>query len=156
MAIADRIAVIRDGSVIQSGSPQEIYERPVDIWAARLTGPAATIDGRIVDSDGRRVDVEIGDRRIVADTVGGQDNGRANGRAVLLVRPEWVELGGEIRGMVNEVWYRGSHTDYVIETPVGRLTARLPGSPEVHRGESAGWTITRSWITNLTEDLGSI
>lgn len=48
LAVADRIAILRDGRTIQVGTPQEVYEQPVDLWAARLTGPASAlnIEGR--------------------------------------------------------------------------------------------------------------
>jgi ABC-type Fe3+/spermidine/putrescine transport system ATPase subunit len=43
LSLADRVVLLRAGSIVQSGSPTEVYERPVDEWAARLTGPASFI-----------------------------------------------------------------------------------------------------------------
>jgi iron(III) transport system ATP-binding protein len=44
LGVADRVALLRAGALVQVGTPQEVYERPVDLAAARLTGPAAVID----------------------------------------------------------------------------------------------------------------
>jgi len=38
LGLADRIALLRDGRLVQLGRPEEVYERPVDLFAARLTG----------------------------------------------------------------------------------------------------------------------
>ncbi|HEX5630309.1 MAG TPA: ABC transporter ATP-binding protein [Acidimicrobiia bacterium] len=43
LGIADRVVLLRAGRVVQQGSPAEVYERPVDEWAARLTGPASVL-----------------------------------------------------------------------------------------------------------------
>jgi ABC-type Fe3+/spermidine/putrescine transport system ATPase subunit len=47
LALADRIALLRDGSIVQVGRPAELYAEPRDEWAARLTGPASfvAVDG---------------------------------------------------------------------------------------------------------------
>ena len=40
LPLADRIVVMIDGRVVQSGAPQDVYRRPVSLAAARLLGPA--------------------------------------------------------------------------------------------------------------------
>lgn len=53
-AIADRIALMRAGAVVQVGAPQEVWRRPRDVWAARFLGCGAVIGGRPqLDADGR-------------------------------------------------------------------------------------------------------
>ncbi len=112
LALADRVALLREGRLVQVGTPREVYEEPVDVWAARLTGPAA-----VLDRDG----------------------------TPMMVRPEWVRLGGPIPGEVVEVWYRGPHTDYRVETRAGPVLARTPGPPAATPGDRPGMTIERSW-----------
>ena len=48
-AIADRVAVMRAGRVVQSGAPGEVWTAPVDEWVARFVGYGAVIDGTVVD-----------------------------------------------------------------------------------------------------------
>lgn len=146
LAIADRVAILRDGAVVQVGEPLAVYERPVDLWAARLTGPATVFEVEVLGRGEERVEVALAEVRIVART----DAAHPAGRVSMLVRPEWVSLGGPVGGRVREVAFRGPHTDYRIETEVGVLEARLPGPPRVGPGESAGWTIERAWVPGVS------
>jgi ABC-type Fe3+/spermidine/putrescine transport system ATPase subunit len=43
LGIADRVALLNDGRLVQVGSAEEVYHRPCDWWAARLTGPASVL-----------------------------------------------------------------------------------------------------------------
>jgi iron(III) transport system ATP-binding protein len=44
LGIAHRIVLLAAGRVVQVGTPEEVYHRPVDAWAARLTGPASVLE----------------------------------------------------------------------------------------------------------------
>lgn len=44
MAFADKICIISDGKIIQTGSPAELYERPTSLAAAKALGRALTVD----------------------------------------------------------------------------------------------------------------
>jgi iron(III) transport system ATP-binding protein len=44
LGLADRVALLREGRLLQIGTPQQVFEEPVDLFAARLTGPASLID----------------------------------------------------------------------------------------------------------------
>jgi ABC-type sugar transport system ATPase subunit len=112
LGLADRVALLIGGRVIQVGTPQEVYTQPVSVAAARLTGPVSLLAG----SD-----------------------------ASVLVRPDWARLGGDRTGVVADVWFRGSHTDYALDTPGGQLQLRAPGLPAYERGEEISWSLERSW-----------
>jgi iron(III) transport system ATP-binding protein len=142
LAIADRVVILRDGRPIQVGTPTEIYERPVDEWAARLTGPVSEISGRAALEGHGGVQVHLGDSSFEAESASPLSE-RAVG---VLVRPEWVTPGGLIDGRVASVAFRGPHTDYTIATRHGELVARLAGSPKLAEGEQSGWTIQRGWV----------
>jgi iron(III) transport system ATP-binding protein len=45
LGVADRVALLADGRLVQVGTPEEVYRKPVDEWAARLTGPASVLTG---------------------------------------------------------------------------------------------------------------
>ncbi|BFH74569.1 ABC transporter ATP-binding protein [Sulfurisphaera javensis] len=70
MAIADRIGIIFNGSLIQVGTPEEIYENPANIDVAMFFGnpPMSIIDGKVVDEKGkigvRAEDVSIGEGKL--------------------------------------------------------------------------------------------
>ncbi len=144
LALADRVVLIRDGRVVQEGPPAAVYERPVDMWAARLTGPATQIDVLIESAGDGRATIELGgtSRSVLFASA----NGTAGGTCSAIVRPDWVRLGGDLEGRVAVVAYRGTHTDYGIDTAAGRLGLRVIGPPSVERGAVVGCTVDRVWI----------
>ena len=119
LAVADRVVVLREGRTVQIGTPDEIYGEPIDLWAARLTGPAWEVAGEAAGADADRV----------------------------VVRPDWVAPGEGIEGIVEGVWFRGPHTDYRITTAAGTLEMRRPGHPEWVAGEGMSVRIERWWPT---------
>ena len=44
LGLADRVALLNGGRLVQVGTPQEVYDRPVDLWAAQLTGPTSVLN----------------------------------------------------------------------------------------------------------------
>ncbi|MBO6783872.1 MAG: ABC transporter ATP-binding protein [Alphaproteobacteria bacterium] len=82
MYLADRIAVMNRGRIRQSGSPDEIYLRPVDGFVAAFFGDVNRFDGKVENGG---VDTPLG--RIAT-------NGTPAGtRVEVLVRPEALEIG---------------------------------------------------------------
>jgi iron(III) transport system ATP-binding protein len=140
LAIADRVALIREGRIVQTGSPIEVYEAPVDTWAARLTGPASELEAVVVEH-GELTQVDVDGIRVRA-RIDGTDGGL--GQTRLLIRPDWASLGGALPGRVAAVRFRGSHTDIHVATPTGSVTIRQPGPPTVTVGESPGWSLQRA------------
>ncbi|MEX0658811.1 MAG: ABC transporter ATP-binding protein [Egibacteraceae bacterium] len=139
LAVADRVVLLRTGRVVQSGGPREIYEQPADLWAAQLTGPASLLDGGTQPAGDGQVRLHVAGEPV---TVPGA--GTAGGRA--LVRPDWVALGGPLPATVDQMWYRGTHTDYRLDTPLGFVDAREPGPPRAARGTATTWALRRVWL----------
>ncbi|MCV0403703.1 MAG: ABC transporter ATP-binding protein [Chloroflexi bacterium] len=148
LAVADRVGLLREGRLVQVGTPAEVYERPVDLWAARLTGPASVIDVMVEDPGdvGRPASVRIGHAVLAIPGIA-----TAPGPRRLLLRPDWVTLGGELPGVVREAWYRGPHTDYRIETPAGSIDVREAGAQRLAVGTAVGWGVRRAWPLVDTE-----
>ena len=65
LGLADRVALLDAGRVVQVGTPAEVYDQPVDRWAARLTGIAS-----VLSQDGRRLLVRPGWARLGGDRDG--------------------------------------------------------------------------------------
>ncbi|MCW2765835.1 MAG: ABC-type transport system, ATPase component [Nocardioides sp.] len=120
LGVADRVVLLAAGRVVQVGTPEEVYRRPVDLWAARLTGPASVLTG----PDG-----------------------------AVLVRPEWARLAGDRTAVVDDVWFRGPHSDYLLNTDAGRLLVREPGPPRHQSGETVAWSLLESWALDGAVDL---
>jgi ABC-type Fe3+/spermidine/putrescine transport system ATPase subunit len=142
LAVADRVVLLRAGAVVQVGTPQAVYERPVDRWAALLTGPASVLALRAARGAGGRVRLVVGEA--VVDVAGG--GALEQGPVSALVRPDWAHLRGPLAGAVQHAWYRGPHTDYRLAVPGGTLDVREPGPPSATPGERTGWSLDRVWL----------
>ena len=75
MMIADRIVLMRGGRIVQTGTPEELYERPVSLFAARFFCDLNEIEGQARDG---RVETPLGSFAAPADA--------PNGRCVVCVR----------------------------------------------------------------------
>nr|WP_221244262.1 ABC transporter ATP-binding protein [Cryobacterium roopkundense] len=100
LSLADYVAVMRGGRLLQWGTPAEVYEHPVSLWAAAFVGDTVELDG--CWSDGR-VDCALGPVEAVSvDGVPGVDGTPADGTAVrLMLRPEWIHLSPAITRVVS-------------------------------------------------------
>jgi ABC-type Fe3+/spermidine/putrescine transport system ATPase subunit len=63
--IADRVAVLVSGKLVQVGSPADVYARPVSAQVAELTGPISAIDGRLVRPEQLRVSIDATSKEVV-------------------------------------------------------------------------------------------
>ncbi len=141
LAVADRVALLRDGRVVQAGTPTEVYAQPVDRWAAELTGAASVLDLEVRARTAGRATVALAGSCIEVAAGGALD---ARG-VPALVRPDWAGLGGPLSGVVTRVAYRGAHTDYHLDTGCGALVVRDAGPPTVRPGERVAWHLERIW-----------
>ncbi|MBD0315248.1 MAG: ABC transporter ATP-binding protein [Nitrospiraceae bacterium] len=60
LTLGDRIAVIADGNVVQTGLPQEVFSRPANAEVARVVGVDTVVQGRIRHSAEGLTTVEVG------------------------------------------------------------------------------------------------
>jgi ABC-type Fe3+/spermidine/putrescine transport system ATPase subunit len=134
LAVADRVLLLRDGRVIQLGTPNEIYERPADLWSARLTGPAWSVPGVVAD----------GFLEVLGVTMP-VDEGVPGGSVDVVIRPDWIVPGVGVSATVTGAWYRGSHTDYRLETGDGPVEMRRVGPVEWRIGERVEVRVERAW-----------
>jgi multiple sugar transport system ATP-binding protein len=106
MTLADRIAVLSSGNVMQYASPDEIYNRPAAKFVAGFTGsPAMNFAKATVSSDGASATLAGVNVRL------GYPRASAGGREVTFgVRPEDVSVGGEIDARVVVVEPLGAET----------------------------------------------
>lgn len=144
LAVADRLVLLHRGHLVQTGSPRAVYEQPVDLWAARLTGPAFVLRGSARSGPSGRVVVSVAGVRV--DLGGGPPDGVVADEVNVLVRPDWTALDGPLPGQVDRVQYRGAHTDYRLDTPAGRVVVRDAGPPRLQVGDQTTWRLSRGWL----------
>ncbi|WP_407561475.1 ABC transporter ATP-binding protein [Streptomyces sp. 184] len=141
-ALADRVVVMREGRIAQSGTPVEVWERPADEFVARFLGFAnvvrGTVHGAVADTPWGKVGVPAAS---------------APGERSLLVRPAGVRvlpagsgLGCEVVGRT----FRGEHVLLALRPERGpglESSVALRGAPEV--GDRVGVEFAASEVVVL-------
>ena len=94
LALADQLAVMDLGKILQSGAPQELYSRPLDVFVARMLGPTNLLQGQveneITEARGEVV-VRTPLGRLIGQMIPGQIGPGAP--VTISVRPETVSVG---------------------------------------------------------------
>ncbi|TRZ55069.1 MAG: ABC transporter ATP-binding protein [Streptomycetaceae bacterium] len=114
MSIADRIALMNQGEVVQIGTPIQMYTSPKTTFVADFIGTSNLISG-VVDGDC----LKAGDRSIKLPA-----HSLPNGStAVFVVRPEDISLGssGELVGTVISSNFYGGSSVVFIDCGLERL-----------------------------------
>ncbi|MCX4917338.1 ABC transporter ATP-binding protein [Streptomyces sp. NBC_00687] len=130
-ALADRVVVMRDGRIAQSGTPLEVWQQPADAFVARFLGfdnvVDATVSGEAADTPWGKVPVP---------------EGAAQGPGTLLVRPAGVRLVAPADGLrctVAARTFRGTHVAVRLQprdAPELEAACALREAPEP--GEAVG------------------
>ncbi|MFX1561199.1 MAG: ABC transporter ATP-binding protein [Promethearchaeota archaeon] len=84
-AISDRVAILDDGSVVQVGTPEELYDSPANEFVARFLGSGNVYSGRIVEVDEVHISVLVDDSLF---TIPG--TGEVDSNLIFSVKPEDV------------------------------------------------------------------
>ncbi|HZS32898.1 MAG TPA: ABC transporter ATP-binding protein, partial [Methylomirabilota bacterium] len=126
LSLSDRVAVMRDGRILQLGRPRELYEHPRTRFVAEFVGTNNLVPGTIAEVGGRRVLVDTALGRLVARAA--PDGPERPGQAcVVAIRPEHLTLSAadgppgpeernRCRGRVGLTAYLGNAVRYDIET----------------------------------------
>ncbi len=137
MAMSDRILLINSGVVQQSGTPEEIYNHPVNPFVADFLGKVDFFRGTV---EGGVLRITDWDASLPAPA------GQANGTVQVAIRPENIRLKPEIdglRGTLTRVYYLGDVTDCRVK--VGASEVRVIADSGAYRryrvGEPVGLDI---------------
>ncbi|HEX5798709.1 MAG TPA: ABC transporter ATP-binding protein, partial [Gaiellaceae bacterium] len=124
-SLADRIALMRSGTVVQEGTPEEVYLSPATRWAAEFVGAGNFLPGRIEDG-------------LVETLLGRFPVANLNGaRAVqALIRPEQLELELQPQGTGEVVAreFRGHDVFYRVRLDGVELVSQRPSNEIVPLG----------------------
>ena len=112
LSLADRIVLLKDGSIRQVGTPDDLYSRPEHLDVAEFMGFRNRIRGRVLARDGDRVTVAVENATIMATL---RDGLAPGDEATLAVRPEDLEAvaDGPLAATVTSTEFRGrDHTGF--------------------------------------------
>jgi multiple sugar transport system ATP-binding protein len=145
MTLGDRIAVMRGGRIEQLGSPGDIYGRPATRYVAEFIGSPAM---NFIAAERRGDALVCGEIALTMSDA--QRDALRHGKAPRLlygVRPEALSLSAQgLAGSIKMVEPTGPDTYVLVDTAVGTLTARLPGTPAQRVGEP----VRVSWSPSQT------
>ena len=130
LSLADRLAVMRSGRIVQVGPPQDVYYRPAHRWVAQFVGDVNLLPGYVA-GDGVETDVGL------FDVHGHSLPERTSVR--LAVRPEQLDFSPDRLGnaVVTDREFRGHDVLYRLRHEIGRdLVVQLPSVRLAEIGET--------------------
>ena len=147
LVMADRIAILKDGRLLQAGTPREIYEYPETRYAADFIGqmnfiPVTRSGGLLFARNGARI--------------GGMIPAEAPESLVAAVRPERLYLDAEaenvVTGTVRSIAYLGLDLHLHLDTPLcdQPLMVRLTADAAEGRDITEGAQVTLGWSARDT------
>ncbi len=158
MTVADRIAVMDRGRLIQVAPPAEIYERPNSRWVADFIGSVNLFEGRVGNDEGTIEGTALGRLRAA-----GKINAESGATVWVAVRPEKVRLTryevgrheqavaeNGVAATVIDIGYLGDLSLYRLRTEAGvALQAAIANTePLIARG--IGWN-DKVWLSFAPE-----
>jgi len=145
MTMADRVAVMSEGNIMQIGSPAEVYEFPNCRFSAEFIGSTNMFEGHVVEDQPDHIFVETPDlarRMYISHGITGP-----LGMAVSVsVRPERVSLSRTqpttdynwAPGVIADMAYMGSYTLFHVKLTSGKvIVANLSSSQLIELGSPA-------------------
>jgi iron(III) transport system ATP-binding protein len=142
LSIADRVAVMNDGRIVQEGTPAEIYERPNSLFVARFLGAANVLPGRVEarEHDKALVVLDANRQKLVLAT-----ECQPGELVDVVLRPEHLVLSttppadsiNAIPGRVASLAFQGSNVEYDIDLTGGaRLRAHTLSPVRAETGQA--------------------
>jgi len=148
---ADRIAVLRDGRVVQEGPAVTVWEMPATAFVARFLGGANILSGTVREVRADRLVWIASGLRFQLDPPRDAPRPPLGAGVVLALRPERIALLGPsdtadnaVEGAVASADFHGASVLLGVETVLGRIAVRLPGwradqAPLPGQGVRIGW-----------------
>jgi spermidine/putrescine transport system ATP-binding protein len=147
LSMSDIICIMRDGRIIQTGSPTDLYDEPISRYVADFVGKSNFFEGKVVtgDSHGARIELVNG-HALSGRSPKGTSSLRTGAPAVLAVRPELIFISSlseaapfdadlEVTARIRNRIYLGEQTEYLVEAEgLGEVLVRAPKHAEAQTG----------------------
>ena len=154
LSLADSVAVLRNGQIIQQGPPQDIYSTPQDAGLANFLGEANLVEATLIDG---RAQTALGALPLRGQAH--QEQPRSQG--IVVIRPEQLKVRATseneegLRGIVERCRYYGHDALLTIRPsdtarPVAPLLARVAGEQSLAVGTHV--TVTAAGAVSAIED----
>lgn len=161
MTMADRIAIMDKGQVIQVATPAEVYEAPVSRFVADFVGNVNMLEGTVASSGGgtARITGTTG-AEIVVENAG---DAQAGSNVAFAIRPEKIRVSsrppadGTANVMEGEIWdlaYLGDMTVYHVKLADGQVVKASALNSARITDDPLSWH-DRAWIS-FAPDAGVV
>ncbi len=160
LTMSDRVAVMKDGHILQVGAPKEIYNHPAKRFVADFIGDINILQGKIISKNGAQATVEL-DTGYQANAGLPEGLNHAGDKVSIAVRPEQLGFSHEadisgLPGTIKQINYFGSGSDYEVMLSTGemvslRLQNRNDGSASYQAGDSVHISISEDSMQVLAE-----
>lgn len=153
MTVADRIALIADGHIIECADAREMYEAPQNRFTASFIGDNNLLDGTVSAVTADQATVTVGEQKVTVNRRGLEvENGQ---RVSISIRSELTQMSeqpplninghNELRGTFRESTYLGLTTSSVVTLNSGiELVSRVVSTESV-RTPAVNTPVTVSW-----------
>ncbi|MFV0380321.1 MAG: ABC transporter ATP-binding protein [Anaerorhabdus sp.] len=115
LTMSDKIVVMKQGEIVQIGTPTEIYNEPVNEYVANFIGDSNIIDGQMISD----YVVKFDDKKYTCVDHGFKPNEEVD----IVIRPEDIQLVKRNQGLLNgevvSTLFKGVHYEIVVETVSG-------------------------------------
>ena len=156
MAISDRIAVMKDGRIVQLGSASDLYRRPMSTFVARFIGRANILRGTVLRSDGHSVALDLGGQQVSFSSSGTYLKGAT---VCAVIRPEAISLapaGEGLQATLEGQVYLGDKVEYALRLG-GNLLQVTQANPaeedQLELGQAVSVTLPSEAVRVLLEDV---
>ena len=123
MSVADRIAIIADGEMVEQGTPKEIYSNPKNKFTAEFIGEKNIFEGKIKDFNKTKVVVDIDNDNI--EISNNNYKVKKNQKVSLSIKSESIQikkisktnskiLNNQIVGKISEITFLGQFVRYLV------------------------------------------
>jgi iron(III) transport system ATP-binding protein len=122
LAVSDRVIVMSNARIAQSGAPRDLYEAPANLFVADFIGDANLVVAELSEKSGENAKVRIADV-----TVSLPHRDLPPGAVKVAIRPEAITLetaqSGRpaLAGTIAKAAYLGTHMEYTVETAAGEM-----------------------------------
>ena len=151
MSMSDRVAVMNDGQIVESGAPESLYDQPATAFVADFLGDANILSGTVTELTDRRATITVGTGTVQAAL--GEQSPAINDTVAVMVRPENVTLGdGPLAATVQAGEFKGFYDRYTLALATdaaGVVTARTDADEQFAVGDELRLSITDATVVAL-------
>ena len=169
LSMSDRICIMREGQVIQSGSPRELYDEPLNRYVADFIGKSNFFDGQLVDVEDSSASIQSESGRVfVGSPISTAPKLARGSKACVAVRPEMISITAQternnsdnivIHGQVLNRIFLGEQTEYLVATKdCGQVMVLSPRSVEnSNQSFEPGDNVSMSWNPESARVIGDL